>query len=82
MSVLTDMAGNRSYAACLSFFEPFTLLKNNDNFSESPVKIKVEQSDKSKDNKLSVKMDAFFPKCLCLVSRCPYFDILKVSTIN
>ncbi|XP_028407552.1 myotubularin-related protein 13-like [Dendronephthya gigantea] len=35
VSVLTDMAGTRSYVACLSFYEPFTLVRKGDDFDNA-----------------------------------------------
>ena len=84
MSVLTDMVGNRSYVACLSFFEPFTLVKKAEDFDSigdiTSLNISADSSSGSYELKQDVQMEAYYPKCLCLVSRFTYFDILKVCT--
>ena len=85
MSVLTDMVGNRSYVACLSFLEPFTLVKKRDEFENADnigaINISGDSRNDSDELKEDVQMEAFYPKCLCLVSRYTYFDILKVGVI-
>ena len=84
VAVLTDMSGNRSYAACLSFYEPFTLLRKRGSSREelsrdvASIRISADSGVSSQDLKQDVHMEAFFPKCLCLVSKFTYVDILKV----
>ncbi len=76
------MVGNRSYVACLSFYEPFTLVKKGYEFEHagdiSRLNISADSSNGSQEIKQDVQMAAYYPKCLCLVSRFTYFDILKV----
>ena len=82
------MVGTRSYVACLSFFEPFTLIKKGDELDSADfvgeiakIKIATDSSSSSQDLKQDVQMEAYFPKCLCLVSRFTIFDILKVCIL-
>ena len=79
------MVGNRSYVACLTFFEPFTLIKSEeeiDNVGDNVmVNVSADSSSGLDELRQNVHMEAFYPKCLCLVSRFTYFDILKVCTI-
>ena len=78
------MVGNRSYVACLTFFEPFTLIKSEeeiDNVGDNMmVNVSADSSSGLDELRQNVQMEAFYPKCLCLVSRFTYFDILKVCT--
>ena len=82
MSVLTDMVGNRSYVACLTFFEPFTLIKTEEEIDSAAdsaaINVSADSSSGLDELRQNVQMEAFYPKCLCLVSRFTYFDILKV----
>ena len=77
------MVGNRSYVACLSFFEPFTLVKKREELGEDfpTPNVSGDSSNVSNDSKQNVQMEAYYPKCLCLVSRFAYFDILKVCQL-
>ena len=79
------MVGNRSYVACLSFLEPFTLVKKRDEFESAgdigTINISSDSKEGSTELKQDVQMEAYYPKCLCLVSRFTYFDILKVCSL-
>ena len=77
VSVLTDMVGTRSYVACLSFHESFTYVRRRDDF-DSAINVSGDASNSSPVSKTDVQMEAYYPKCLCLVSKFTYFDILKV----
>ena len=97
VAVLTDMEGDHRYCACFTFHERCTPTKSNKKLANSSSKEGFRdesQSDSSLSEKrfsempgISVNseevvvMDYFAPKCLCLVSRASYFDILKVCLL-
>ena len=87
------MEGEHRYCACFTFYEK-TPTKSKSGAVKSPSREGFKdgsQSDSSLSDKrfsdgipgISVNSeelsaDMFAPKCLCLVSRASYFDILKV----
>lgn len=97
VAVLTDMEGDHRYCACFTFHERSTPTKSKKKLANSSSKEGFRdesQSDSSLSEKRfsempgisvnseePVMMDVFAPKCLCLVSRASYFDILKVCLL-
>ena len=97
VAVLTDMEGDHRYCACFTFHERCTPRKSKKKLANSSSKEGFRdesQSDSSLSEKRfsempgisvnseeAVMMDVFAPKCLCLVSRASYFDILKVCLL-
>ena len=78
------MEGDHKYCACFTFYEPYT---HSTSVSISHAK-DDSLSDSSSDKCVTdgppqvvatdYTMQTYVPKCLCLVSRVTYFDILKV----
>ncbi|XP_020625172.1 myotubularin-related protein 13-like isoform X2 [Orbicella faveolata] len=93
VAVLTDMEGEHRYCACFTFYEKCIPTKSKSRAVKSTSREGFKdgsQSDSSLSDKrfsddipgISVNseelsVDMFAPKCLCLVSRASYFDILK-----
>lgn len=89
------MEGDHRYLACFTFYEKCSPTKSKSRAVKSTSREGFKdgsQSDSSLSDKrfsdgipgISVNseefsVDMFAPKCLCLVSRASYFDILKVS---
>ena len=89
------MEGEHRYCACFTFYEKCVPTKSKSRAVKSTSKDGFKdgsQSDSSLSDKrfsdgvpgISVNseelsVDMFAPKCLCLVSRASYFDILKVQ---
>lgn len=92
------MEGDHRYCACFTFYERCTPTKSKTKAVKTTSKDTFRdgsQSDSSLSEKrfsdsvpgISVNaeelaMEMFAPKCLCLVSRASYFDILKVCTVE
>lgn len=91
------MEGDHRYCACFTFYEKCSPTKSKSRAVKSTSREGFKdgsQSDSSLSDKrfsdgipgISVNseefsVDMFAPKCLCLVSRASYFDILKVQFI-
>ncbi|XP_031559820.1 myotubularin-related protein 13-like [Actinia tenebrosa] len=84
VSVLTDMDGLHSYCACFTFYEPYTpnqkytkSSKNESMSDTSSVRTIPDSNPGISFNNEDLSLDAYVPKCLCLVSRVTYFEVLK-----
>ena len=72
MSVLTDIDGERSYCACLTFYEPYD--ERRDDYDESGVQM-------SADDDMIHHSVMFAPKSIVLVSQLDYFETFKVPYV-
>ena len=79
------MDGSHSYCACFTFSELYTPKHNstrnskNESMSDtSSVRTIPDGAPGISVNSEDLSLEAYVPKCLCLVSRVTYFDVLKV----
>lgn len=79
------MDGSHSYCACFTFYEPYTPKQSNTRSSRneslsdsSSVRTIPDGNPGISVNNEDIPLESYVPKCLCLVSRVTYFDVLKV----
>jgi hypothetical protein len=82
------MDGDHRYCACFTFYEPYTPKQSNTRGSKneslsdtSSVRTIPEGTPGISVNNEDLPLEAYVPKCLCLVSRVTYFDVLKVKQL-
>lgn len=68
--VLTDIEGNRSYCTCMTFYRGFIFQEEED----IPGNYKLGDQHALQDSSHSV---CYVPTCCCLISKWPYFNLLK-----
>lgn len=71
--VLTDLAGERSYATCLTFYRPFIVEKDAEEENCYKAELDVFPSTELKIS----KSRCFVPTCCVLISKYPYFTVMR-----
>ncbi|PVD32092.1 hypothetical protein C0Q70_07520 [Pomacea canaliculata] len=69
--VLTDIAGNKTFATCITFYKPYIIELG----SKCNLVITLDLKESSSLNSREVR--GFFPQCCCVVSKAPYFYATK-----
>jgi hypothetical protein len=80
MFVLTDIDANRHYCACLSFNEPIAIqpTKHDDEDIDDDSITSIDGSTNALCNGSQHHSIVYAPKCLVMVSRFDYKEVLKV----
>lgn len=76
--VLTDIEGNRKYCACMTFYRAFIIQEVQS--GDTPRKYNLLYMDNKVDEKVlqdSPQAVCFVPTCCCLISKWPYFSLMK-----
>ena len=74
--VLTNMEGCRTYAVCVTFFCPFSVIEST---VEQGQFVLMDDTGVPEDTFEAIVRTAYVPICVCLVSSFPYLDTLKVG---
>ncbi|RMX49961.1 hypothetical protein pdam_00013948 [Pocillopora damicornis] len=74
--VLTDIEGNRTYCSCMTFYRGFLIEEDKD----VPGNYKLFYAEEKTDGQVvpgSSYQLFYVPTCCCLISKWPYFNIMK-----